>query len=287
MLTTLDRSSVRLTGGTELAFVTAGDERRPTVLLLHGFPSSADTFRDVVPVLADVARVVVPDLPGSGRSDVVAPMTFDACAAAVGELLTHLDVGERYVYLHDWGAPVGLRLAMNRPDLLRGLIIQNANAHRSGFGPPWEATLSYWADPNPTNEAEALSFLSSEGVRDQYVAGVPDDVARQISPAVWTADWQVMCRPGRREAQAALLRDYGRYVERFDEISSFLRAHQPPALMVWGRHDVFFELDETVSWMRDLPRMEAHVLDGGHFLLETHAQPAAALMRDFVERTAG
>ncbi len=281
MLTTATRSSIKLTGGAELSFVSAGDKRRPAVLLIHGFPSSANTFREIIPVLADVAYVIAPDMPGFGSSDVLRNTTFDGYAAALAELLDHLQVGERYVYLHDFGAPVGLRIAMDNPELVRGLIIQNANAHRTGFGPQWKDTLAFWSHPNSENKAAASAHLTLEGVRYQYVGDVPDDIAQKISPSVWEEDWRVMSLPGRLAAQRSLIADYGNYVAGFGSISDYLRTYQPPALMVWGRHDAFFDLAETLSWMEDLPRMEAHILDGGHFLLETHATPAVTFMKDF------
>jgi pimeloyl-ACP methyl ester carboxylesterase len=281
---TSTRSSIKLTDGAKLSFVAAGDKRRPAVLLIHGFPSSANTFRDIIPTLADVAYVIAPDLPGYGNSDVLKEVTFDIYAAAVTELLDHLHVGERYIYLHDFGASVGFRVAMDNPKLVRGLIIQNANAHRTGFGPQWKDSIEYWSRPNSKNEAAAMSFLNLEGTRYQYVGGLPGDVAKKISPSVWEEDWRVMSLPGRLAVQRSLITDYGNYAKRFDAISKYLRKYQPPALMVWGRHDPFFDIDETLSWMKDLPRMEAHILDGGHFLLETHAAPAAAFMKDFIER---
>jgi pimeloyl-ACP methyl ester carboxylesterase len=278
------RASLKLTGGTHLSYITLGDRRRPAVLLIHGQPSSADSFRLIWSDLAEVAYVVAPDLPGFGHSDVIEPTTFDSFAAAVTELLQHLRICERFIYLHDFGTPVGLRIAMDHPELVRGLIVQSANAHETGLGPQWQTTMEFWSHPDAANTAAATAHLSLEGVRNTYIGGVPDEVARKIAPAVWEEDWRVMNLPGRMQAQRELLADYGRYVMRFGEIGNYLRTHQPPALMVRGRHDPFFELAETLSWMEDLPRMEAHILDGGHFLLETHAQPAAALMRDFIER---
>ncbi len=283
----MNRSSLKLTGGTNLSFVTVGDKRRTAVLLIHGQPSSASSFRDIWSSLAEVAYVVAPDLPGHGRSDVLETTTFDNFAIAVTELLDFLEVRERFIYLHDFGAPVGFRIAMGHPDLVRGLIVQSANAYLTGLGPQWKKTMEYWSHPDAENEAAATAHLTLEGVRSTYVRGVPEDVARKISPSVWEEDWRVMSQPGRMAAQRALLADYGRYVAKFGEIQNYLRTHRPPALMVRGRHDPFFELAETVSWMEDLPRMEAHILDGGHFLLETHAAPAAALMRDFIARTNG
>jgi pimeloyl-ACP methyl ester carboxylesterase len=277
---------LRLSGGTGLSFITAGEPSKPAVLLLHGFPSSARTFRDVVPALSQTAFVIAPDLPGFGESDVLPEASFVAFGEAVAELLVRLEVGPRYIYLHDFGAPVGFHLAMQAPDRVLGLIIQNANAHRTGLGPQWAPTQAYWSDPNPANEAAATAHLTFEGTRDQYLAGVPPEVAARIPAENWEEDWRVMCLPGRREPQRVLIADYGRYVARFDAIAEYLARWQPPSLMLWGRHDAFFDLSEVLSWMQALPRMEAHILDGGHFLLETHAAVAASLMGDFIRRHA-
>jgi pimeloyl-ACP methyl ester carboxylesterase len=254
--------------------------------LLHGLPSSSSMFRHIMPGLARRAYVIAPDLPGFGQSDVLPAPSFEAYAAAITELLEHLGVKQRFIYLHDYGAPVGLRIAMKNPGLVSGLIIQNANAHRSGFGPTWSDTFAFWADPNPETEAKATTHLSFEGTRGQYSWGVPEDVANRIEGEPWIADWEVMNLPGRMRTQKALLLDYGNYAQSFDQIAAYLAKKQPPALMVWGRHDVFFDLAETVSWMQALPRMEAHILDAGHFLLETHAEPALALMTNFIKAIA-
>jgi len=281
----MERKRMRVSNGTELAFVTAGDPSSPAVLLLHGFPSSANTFRDVIPTLAQVAHVIAPDLPGYGASEPLPRPSFEALGDAILELLSHLGIGPRHVYLHDFGAPVGFHVAMKQPESLLGLIVQNANAHRSGFGPQWADTLAYWSAPDARNEAAATAHLTYEGTRDQYISGVPDDVATRMTPEVWEEDWRVMCLPGRLETQRALIADYGSYAARFDAIGQFLAERRPPAVMVWGRHDAFFDIAETVSWMQDLPRMECHILDGGHFLLETHARPAAEIFRRFIETT--
>lgn len=257
------------------------------MLLLHGTPNSAGMFRQVVPALARVAHVVAPDLPGHGESDALPAVTFSAIAQAITELLDHLEIGRRFIYLHDWGAPVGLEIAMQAPEQVLGLIVQNANAHRTGWGPGWEATQAYWSQPNAVNEAAATAHLTLAGTRDTYISGVPPDVARRIPPEHWEEDWRVMNLPGHMDTQRALIADYGRYAARFDAIAKYLEHWQPPALMVWGRHDIYFELDEVLSWMRALPRMEAHVLDAGHLLLESHADAAVLLMLDFIRRTAG
>ncbi|WP_211588640.1 alpha/beta fold hydrolase [Allorhizocola rhizosphaerae] len=274
---------MRSSFGTNVSAILAGGAQRPAVVLLHGFPSSAHTFRDVIPVLARSSYVIAPDLPGYGQSEMLPATSFDAYTTVISELLDHLGAGPRFIYLHDYGAPVGLRMAMNAPDLVLGLIIQNANAHRTGFGPEWKDTLEFWDHPSPQNKAAATAHLTLEGVRAQYTAGVPADVAKRISPAIWEEDWRVMSLPGHLEVQRSLIADYANHVAQFGAIADYLRVHQPPALMLWGRHDAFFNIAETISWMEDLPRMEAHIFDAGHFLLETHAAPAATLLRDFVE----
>jgi pimeloyl-ACP methyl ester carboxylesterase len=279
------RQSLRLSGGTELSFITAGEASSPAVLLLHGSPSSAHMFRDVVLELSRAAFVIAPDLPGFGESDVLPSPSFPTFGQAILELLDRLSIGPRYIYLHDYGAPVGLHIAMQAPELVVGLIVQNANAHRTGLGPQWAQTLAYSSNPTPENEAAATAHLTFEGTRDTYIRGAPPDVAARISPKIWEEDWRVMNLPGRMDTQRALIRDYGKYVERFDEIADYLKDWQPPSLMVWGRHDPFFELAEVLSWMQTLPRMEAHVLDAGHKLLETHSAAAASLMLEFIRRS--
>lgn len=273
----------RLSGGGDLAYRAQGDSERSALVLLHGFPSSSRTFRDVIEPLSRSAFVVAPDLPGFGSSDVLPEPTFKGFADCIEELLSQLKVKERFIYLHDFGAPVGLELAMRAPHLVRGLIVQNANAHHSGFGPQWADTLEFWSAPNARNEKAATAHLNLEGMRAQYVAGLPADLAVRIDPENWMEDWRVMRLPGRLQTQRRLIADYANYVARFDEVAAYLKAHRPAGLMLWGRHDAFFDIAEIQSWLADLPRMEAHVLDGGHFLLVTHAAEASALIGKFLD----
>jgi pimeloyl-ACP methyl ester carboxylesterase len=273
--------------GSRIAAVLAGNRDNPAVLLLHGLPNSSRNFRNIIPRLADTCFVIAPDLPGFGQSDVIPDPTFARLAGLIEGLLKELGVDGAYLYAHDYGAPVALDLAMRDPRRVRGLIIQNANAHRTGFGPNWRDTIAYWNEPTKENEQRATAFLTFEGTRGTYIDGVPEDIASRISADNWIEDWRVMSEPGRIDVQRALVRDYGRYVARFDEIARYLREHQPPALMLWGRHDPFFDIAETLSWLQDLPRMEAHILDGPHLLLETHAETCAELMVDFIRRGRG
>jgi pimeloyl-ACP methyl ester carboxylesterase len=280
-LTTMD------VDGAALAVRVAGEPHRPALVLIHGFPSSSASFRHVIPTLARQWFVVAPDLPGFGGSQPLPQPTFSRFADVVEGLLAQLGVASFHLYLHDYGAAVALQLATRAPQRIRSLIVQNANAHESGMGPAWSATRAYWADPTPQRAAEACAHLSFEGTRDQYVGGLPADVAARIDPRLWEEDWRVMSLPGRLEMHRQLVLDYRSHVARFGEIAAYLARWQPPALMLWGRHDIFFDIAETLSWMRALPRMEAHVLDGPHFLLETHAAECAAFMAAFIGRVEG
>jgi pimeloyl-ACP methyl ester carboxylesterase len=271
--------------GVELAVQLSGTRDKPSLLLLHGFPSSSQSFRNVVGPLARDCFVIAPDLPGFGASEPTTRPSFSRFADIVSALLAQLGCKSYYLYLHDFGAAVGLHLATRAPREIRGIIVQNANAHESGLGPQWSATRAYWENPEPEREAEATAHLTRDGTRDQYVSGVPQDIIERIDPQLWEEDWRVMSLPGRLETQRELVLDYRNHVARFGEIASYLDRWQPPALMLWGRHDIFFELDETLSWMHALPRMEAHILDGPHFLLETHHAECSALIRAFIKRT--
>ncbi len=271
-------------GGAAMSVVLAGDCERPALLLIHGFPASSASFRDIVTELARDLFVIAPDLPGFGDSDPVDAPSFAGFADRMGELLAQLRVDSFHLYLHDYGAAVGFHLATRTPERIRSLVIQNANAHASGLGPQWSATRAYWGHPTPEREAEATAHLGADGTRDQYVGGIPADIAARIDPRRWQDDWHVMSLPGRLALQRALVLDYRNHVARFHEIARYLETRQPPALLLWGRHDRFFDLEETLSWMQALPRMEAHILDGPHFLLETHAAECAQLMRGFLSR---
>ncbi len=273
--------------GAKLAVRLAGERQNPALLLLHGSPSSWQSFRSVIGPLARDCFVIAPDLPGYGESDPIDRTSFSRYADVIEALLAQLDVDSFYVYLHDFGAAVGLYLATRAPQRIRGLIIQNGNAHESGLGPAWAATRSFWEEPTPEREAEAITHLNFEGTHKVYVAGVPADIVARMDSRQWEEDWRIMSLPGRREKERALVLDYRSHVARFGEIADYLKQWQPPALMLWARHDIFFELDETLSWMKALPRMEAHIFDAGHKLLETHAEECAVLMNGFVRRVEG
>ncbi|MBB5803033.1 pimeloyl-ACP methyl ester carboxylesterase [Saccharothrix ecbatanensis] len=272
--------------GLEVFFREAGRPGRPTVLLLHGFPSSSHSFREVMPALADVAHVIAPDLPGFGMS--ASPTvdeydyTFENLSWTIENLLDRLEVERFFVYLHDFGAPVGYHLATRAPDRIRGLIVQNGNAHEDGLGPQWDTAKAYWADPTDDKRAQLPDWLNFAGTRDQYLAGLPEYLRLLHPPESWHIDWERMSRPGNVDAQFALFSDYANHVARFAELAEYHRAHQPPALVLWGRRDQYFDVDEVLAYHRALERVDAHIYDGGHLLLETHAAECAELMRVFV-----
>lgn len=275
--------------GVDLFYREAGRRDAPGVLLLHGQPSSSYSFRNVISPLASVARVVAPDLPGFGFTE--APgnyeYTFEAMARTIDALTREIGLERFFLYIHDFGAPVAYYLALARPDRVLGLIIQNGNAHEEGLGPDWDVNKAYWAEPTPENRAKLPEWLNFEGVRHTYVGDVPDRLAPQFAPEGWHLDWERMSRPGLVRIQFRIFADYGRYVARFPEISAYHRAHQPPALMLWGRHDPYFEIGEVLAYARELDRLDMHIYDAAHLLLETHHQECAALMSEFIVNSQG
>lgn len=270
--------------GVNVFYREAGRPDAPGVLLLHGQPSSSYSFREVIAPLAEVARVVAPDLPGFGFTE--APddyeYTFETMARTIDALTREIGVEQFFLYVHDFGAPVAYYLALARPDRVLGLIIQNGSAHEEGMGPAWDASKAYWADPTPENRTKLPEWLHFDGVRHTYVGDIPERLRPRFAPEGWHLDWERMSRPGRVEIQFRIFVDYGRYVARFPEISAYHREHQPPALLLWGRHDPYFEIEEILAYARELDRLDMHIYDGAHLLLETHHQECAALMREFI-----
>ena len=270
--------------GVTVFYREAGIAAAPGVLLLHGFPSSSHSFRSVMPPLAEVARVVAPDIPGSGLTKV--PDGYEYTFAALGQTIDAFTeaVGlERFfLYVHDYGAPVAYYLALTRPDRILGLIIQNGNAHEEGLAHIWDDARAYMADPTPENRARLPEWLTFEGTRDQYVGVGPERLKELNPPEDWHTDWERLRRPGLTDIQFGIFTNYAWHIARFPEISAYHRTHQPPALVLWGRHDPYFAIEETLAYHRELERIDIHILDGAHLLLETHPDECAALMRDFI-----
>lgn len=270
--------------GVGLFYREAGQRDAPTIVLLHGFPSSSRMFAGLIPLLAVRHHVIAPDYPGFGHSDAPSPerydYTFDRLALAIDRLLDTLGV-ERCVYLlQDYGGPVGFRVMAARPQRVRGLIIQNANAYAEGLGEKWTGIARYWRAPH-AHADQAEAFLSLEAARGRHLAGSPDP--ERYDPDSWTDEFAWLSRPGQREIQTALLFDYQSNVLAYPRWQAWLRAHRPPVLVLWGRYDPSFVTAGAEAYRRDLPEAQIHLLDGGHFLFDERLDEAAALILDFLE----
>jgi len=256
------------------------------VLLLHGFPSSSYSFRDVLPALGEHVYTIAPDLPGSGFSD-APPLdeyeyTFEHLSYVIEALVDDLGV-ERYVlYVTDFGTPVGYFMAMRRPERVLGLVMQNGNTHEAGLNEAWDAPRRFWADPSEENKAALPEWLNFSGTRDQYLSGLPRELQDLHPRESWHLDWERLSRPGNIDIQFQLFYDYRNHVARFAEIASYHKEHQPPCLVLWGRHDTFFDIAEVLAYHQDMVALDVHLYDAGHFLLETHPAEVAQLLTAFV-----
>jgi pimeloyl-ACP methyl ester carboxylesterase len=278
-------------GDIEVFYREAGRRDAPAVLLLHGFPTSSHMFRHLIPALADRYRVVAPDYPAFGYSSFPPRDRFQYSFANLARVITGFSdaVGlDRYaIYIQDYGAPVGLRLALERPAAIRALITQNGNAYEEGLSPLWAPLKAYWADPSAKNREALHGWLNAAGVRLQYAAGVSNEQAERLAPDSWTLDWDRMQRPGNIDAQLDLFGDYRTNVDLYPRFQQFFRERQPPTLVLWGRSDPFFTIDGARAFQRDLPNAQVELLDGSHFLLETHGAYAAHRIRAFLAAAIG
>lgn len=272
--------------GIEIFYREAGPRDAPAVLLLHGFPSSSHMFRNLIPQLAERYRVVAPDYPGFGYSAVPArdefDYTFDRFAQIVDKLTEHLGLDRYAIYVMDYGAPVGFRLASRHPERVTAIIAQNGNAYEEGLTPFWEPIKAYWRTGGMAERDALRSALQLESTRWQYVHGAPDPTL--VSPDAYTHDQRLLDRPGLAEIHLDLFYDYRRNVELYPEWQAYFREHRPPTLVVWGRNDEIFGAAGAEAYKRDNPDAELHLLDAGHFALESHGLEIAALMRDFLDR---
>ncbi|HZZ47884.1 MAG TPA: alpha/beta hydrolase [Pseudonocardia sp.] len=265
----------------------AGPSDGPVLLLLHGFPSSGHMFRDLIPHLSDHFRLIAPDLPGFGQSDMPGRDTFDYTfehLADVIEAFTEKVGLDRYaVYVFDYGAPVGFRLAVRHPERITAIISQNGNAYTEGLSDGWAPIRSYWEDRSPENRDALRGFLAPETTIWQYTEGAD---AELVSPDGYTLDNHYLARPGADEIQLDLLGNYHTNVEMYPTFHEYFRNHTPPVLAVWGRHDPFFLPAGAEAFTRDNPNARVELLDTGHFALETHAAQIAAHIRDFLAPSA-
>jgi pimeloyl-ACP methyl ester carboxylesterase len=274
--------------GRRVFYREAGPAGAPAVVLLHGFPASSFMFRHLIPRLADRYHVIAPDHLGFGLSD--APpaaefeYTFEALAGLTAGLLDQLGVGRYALYVQDYGAPVGWRLALASPDAVTAVITQNGNGYEAGFAEGfWKPVQEYWRDQNPRSEAGVRQALTREAIRWQYLHGVPDESL--VSPDTWDHDFALVSRPGNDLVQLALFADYASNLPLYPKLHAWLRNSGVPVLAVWGRNDEIFRPEGALAFAQDAPGAEICLLDGGHFLLESHLDIAAGHIRGFLNRT--
>jgi pimeloyl-ACP methyl ester carboxylesterase len=274
--------------GVEIFYREAGKPDAPAVLLLHGFPTSSHMFRHLIPALADRWRVVAPDYPGFGQSGFPPRDRYDYSFASFADTMAKFTdaVGlDRFaMYIQDYGAPVGLRLALNRPDRILAIIAQNGNAYEEGLSEGWTPIKAYWNAPTMENRNLMRGWLNQEGTRQQYVGGVPDEHIELFSPDSWTIDWALLNRPGNIDLQLDLFYDYRTNVALYPDFHRFFRERRPAMLIPWGRQDPFFTVAGAQAYLRDLPDAELNLLDAGHFALESHTAEITDLVRSFLAK---
>ncbi len=277
--------------GINIAYREAGNPARPTIVLLHGFPTSSHMFRELLPKLAARYHVVAPDYPGYGASDQPALAAFDYSfanfATVVDTLLQNKKIDRYALYVMDYGAPVGFRLFARHPERVTGFVVQNGNAYEEGLKAFWDPLKAFWKEPSKENGDKLRPFFELEATKWQWTHGVPKDKVHLISPDNWTHDQALLDRPGNKDIQLEMFKSYGTNVGEYAKWQALFRKHQPPALIVWGKNDHIFPADGAHPYERDLNRVEKHILDTGHFALETHLEFISGKILKFLDRTAG
>ena len=280
--TTYHRATV---DGVGIFYREAGPKDAPTIVLLHGFPSSSREFDTLIPLLATRYHLIAPDFPGFGHSDAPPPSayayTFDRLAETVDHLLEMLRLDNYTLYLHDYGGPVGFRIVLRHPERAQALIIQNANVYREGLGAKWGGIAEYWADPKAHPEV-VDTFLSWQATEQRHTAGASQ--LERYNPDTWTDEFAHLSRPGQHEIQAGLLYDYRTNVASYPAWQAWLREHKPPVLVVWGKNDPSFIAPGAEAFERDLPGAEIHLLDAGHFAIDEKNDEIAMLILNFMAR---
>ncbi len=273
-------------GDVNVFYREAGDPASPVLLLLHGFAGSSFMFRDLIPQLADRYHVIAPDLPAFGFTEAPArgeyAYTFAQLAETIGRFTEELHLNRYALLVHDYGAPVGWRLALAHPQRVTALISQNGNAYEEGLGEAWAPIQQYWRDPTVENRHALSEFPTPAAIKWQYLEGVSDQSL--ISPDGYSLEGMQVLRPGNAEIQLDLLLDYASNVEMYPQFQHYFRQYQPPLLAVWGKNDPFFMPTGAEAWKRDLPDAEIRFYDTGHFALETHAKEIGTAVRDFLDR---
>jgi len=262
----------------------AGRPGAPKLLLLHGFPTSSHMFRDLIPLLADRFHIVAPDLPGFGLSDMPSresfDYTFDNLAKVIGRFTEVVGFDRFAVYVFDYGAPTGFRIAVAHPERITGIVSQNGNAYEEGLSADWDPVQAYWREPTQANRDALRVMQTPETTRWQYVHGVPYE--SQVSPDGIALDNHYLARPGVDEIQLDLIGDYKSNVALYPVFQQYFRDHQPPLLAIWGKHDPFFLPPGAEAYKRDIPNAEVRLLDTGHFALETHATEIAEAIKGYL-----
>jgi pimeloyl-ACP methyl ester carboxylesterase len=273
--------------GHRLFFREAGPADAPALVLLHGFPTSSFMFRELVPALAEHYHVIAPDHLGFGLSDAPSvdnfEYTFDALAGLTAGLLRELGVARYAIYVHDYGAPIGWRLALSEPDAITAIISQSGNGYDAGFIDGfWQTVWAYQREQTTETEAGVRSALTLEATRWQYLTGEPDETL--VTPEAWEHDFALLSRPGNDQIQLALFRDYVTNPAMYPRLHEYLRRRNPPVLAVWGKDDPIFGPEGARAFANDVPEAEIHLLPGGHFLLESAGEEVATIIRDFLGR---
>ena len=262
----------------------AGPQDAPVILLLHGFPTSSNMFRNLIPRLAGSFRLIAPDYPGYGQSSMPDhksfAYSFDNYARIVDQLVQQLAIDKYSLYLMDYGAPTGYRLALRHPERVQALIVQNGNAYHEGLLKFWDPIKKYWYDATPENRAALTFMVSPETTKWQYQNGVSE--LALLDPTTWTLDQVLLDRPGNGDIQLDMLFDYASNVPLYPDFQAFFRKYQPPMLIVWGKNDFIFPPEGAAPYKRDLPNVETHLLDTGHFALETHGEEIADRIEKFL-----
>ena len=273
--------------GFKVFYREAGAATAPKLLLLHGFPSASHMFRDLIPLLADRFHIVAPDLPGFGLSDMPArerfKYTFDNVANVIDRFTEVVGLTRYAVYIFDYGAPTGLRLAVKHPDRITAIISQNGNAYEEGLSEGWNPIRAYWKDSSEANRTALRGFLAPGTTQWQYTHGVTDPTT--VSPDGYSLDNFYLARPGADEVQLDLFGDYKSNVALYPTFQKYFKTHKPPLLAVWGKNDPFFLPAGAEAFKRDIPNAVVRFLDTGHFALETHAAEVAAEIRKFMEKS--
>ncbi|MET9315376.1 alpha/beta hydrolase [Kribbella sp. NPDC003505] len=274
--------------GIETFYRQSGPDDAPILLLPHGYPGSSFVYWHLLTALSDRWRVIAPDLPGFGYSATPDPAefgyTFDDYAEFLSHFVERLELESYAIWLHDYGSQFGLRLAMNAPDRVAGLIIQNGDIYEDAFGPKYDGLRELWANPGPDSRRGIAAHVSLDGFRDEFAGGLPQHVADRVPPDLWTLHWSLMGTPERIANLVRLLEDQPKTLRWFERQQAYLREHQPPTLIVWGRHDGYMPENSAHAYHRDHPNAELHLFDGGHWLLETHLGEVLPLVRDFLDR---